>query len=66
MEELKMDYDRSGQSITVEEAFGKIKNVLDSLPCFELNVKRWNDILYLVKEWKLYDCSSTSKNEEEK
>ena len=59
-----MSSDSSCQSITVEEAFGRIKSILDRLPWYELNVKRWNDILYLVKEWELDDSSHTSKTEE--
>ena len=57
--------DTSCQTITIEEAFGRIKTVLDHLPWFELNVKRWNDILCLVKEWELDDSSHTREMEEE-
>ena len=60
-----MSDNTSCQSITVEEAFGRIKSILDRLPWYELNVKRWNDILYLVKEWELDDSSHTKVIDDE-
>ena len=37
----------------MKEVTQAIKIILDKMPCFEDNVKRYNDILTLVEGWSI-------------
>ena len=37
-----------------------VKKILDKMPCFEDNVKRYNDILTLVESWERVKLSIVS------
>ena len=67
--------DSSGQSIieevekiptlTPEEAMNQVALIIGKIPYFEDNVKRYHDILTLVRGWKINDTSSTTIKKEE-